>query len=83
MWFCFDIIKQYLYGVMVSLVWEVKFVVEMGKEVYVYFFVYKVNDVKELVGFVNYLFFNSLIQWNVYKDVLVGVLLGFCINFEY
>lgn len=46
---------------MVSLVWEVKFVVEMGKEVYVYFFVYKVNDVKELVGFVNYLFFNSLI----------------------
>lgn len=63
MWLSFDIIKFYLYGVIVSLVWEVKLVSEMGKEVYVFLFVYKFQDMVELVKLVNYILFNSLGQW--------------------
>lgn len=83
MWSCFDIVKQYLHGATASSVWEAKLAAEMGKEVHAYSPAYKKQDIEELSKIVNHLSFNSLTQWQAYKDAMPGVSLGLRINPEH
>ncbi len=83
MWSCFDIVKQYLHGATASSVWEAKLAAEMGKEVHAYSPAYKKQDIEELSKLVNHLSFNSLTQWQAYKDAMPGVSLGLRINPEH
>ena len=83
MWSSFDIIKPYLHGATASSVWEAKLAAEMGKEVHAYAPAYKASDIEQLKSLVNHLSFNSLTQWQAYKDSLPGVSLGLRINPEH
>lgn len=83
MWSVFDIVKRYLHGATASSVWEARLASEMGKEVHAYAPAYKAKDIAELAGLVNHLSFNSLTQWQAYKDALPGVSLGLRINPEH
>lgn len=83
MWSCFDIVKDYLHGATASSVWEAKLAAEMGKEVHAYSPAYKKQDISELATLVNHLSFNSLSQWEAYKDALPNVSLGLRINPEH
>ena len=83
MWSCFDIIKPYLHGATASSVWEARLAAEMGKEVHAYSPAYKPADIAELASLVNHLSFNSLSQWQRYKNELDGVSLGLRINPEH
>lgn len=83
MWSCFDIIKQYLHGATASSVWEAKLAAEMGKEVHAYSPAYKKQDIDELNKLVNHLSFNSLSQWQAYKDAMSNVSVGLRINPEH
>ncbi|GGW96954.1 carboxynorspermidine decarboxylase [Alteromonas halophila] len=83
MWSSFDIIKPYLHGATASSVWEARLAAEMGKEVHAYAPAYKPDEIQALAGLVNHLSFNSLSQWQRYKDDLDGVSLGLRINPEH
>ncbi|MEW9797157.1 carboxynorspermidine decarboxylase [Alteromonas sp. CYL-A6] len=83
MWSSFDIVKQYLHGATASSVWEARLASEMGKEVHAYAPAYKLQDIDALKTLVNHLTFNSLTQWQTYKDALPGVSLGLRINPEH
>ncbi|WP_414828311.1 carboxynorspermidine decarboxylase [Alteromonas sp. H39] len=83
MWSSFDIIKPYLHGATASSVWEAKLAAEMGKEVHAYAPAYKASDIEQLKSLVNHLSFNSLTQWQRYKDSLPDVSLGLRINPEH
>ena len=83
MWSCFDIIKPYLHGATASSVWEARLAAEMGKEVHAYAPAYKQADIAELAQLVHHLSFNSLSQWQRYKNELKGVSLGLRINPEH
>lgn len=83
MWSSFDLIKPYLHGATASSVWEARLAAEMGKEVHAYAPAYKPEDIDALKPLVNHLSFNSLGQWQRYKDTLDGVSLGLRINPEH
>ncbi|WP_218355325.1 carboxynorspermidine decarboxylase [Alteromonas lipotrueiana] len=83
MWSSFDIIKPYLHGATASSVWEARLASEMGKEVHAYAPAYKQADITQLANLVNHLSFNSLSQWQTYKEALPGVSLGLRINPEH
>ncbi len=83
MWSAFDIIKPYLHGATASSVWEAKLAAEMGKEVHAYAPAYKPQEIAALKPLVNHLSFNSIGQWQRYKDELDGVSLGLRINPEH
>lgn len=83
MWSCFDLIEPYLHGATASSVWEARLAAEMGKEVHAYAPAYKPEDIDALKPLVNHLSFNSLGQWQRYKDALDGVSLGLRINPEH
>jgi carboxynorspermidine decarboxylase len=83
MWSCFDLIKPYLQGATASSVWEAKLASEMGKQVHAYAPAYKPEDIAQLATLVQHLSFNSLNQWQRYKDKLPGVSLGLRINPEH
>ena len=83
MWSSFDIIKPYLHGATASSVWEARLAAQMGKEVHAYAPAYKPEDIDALKSLVNHLSFNSLGQWQRYKDELDGVSLGLRINPEH
>ncbi|WP_293746746.1 carboxynorspermidine decarboxylase [uncultured Paraglaciecola sp.] len=86
MWSTFGLIKQYLQGSTASAVWEARLgKEEIGKQVHAYSPAFKPNDINELVNLVNHISFNSLGQWNRYKDQILqaGVSAGLRVNPEH
>lgn len=83
MWSCFDIVKRYLHGATASSVWEARLAAEMGKEVHAYAPAYKPADIDALQSLVNHISFNSLLQWQRYRDQLSGTSMGLRINPEH
>jgi carboxynorspermidine decarboxylase len=85
MWSTFDVVKQYLKGATASSVWEAKLAkYEMGKEVHAYSPAYKQNDMSELLNLCEHLSFNSINQWQAFKDQVLaaGVSAGLRVNPE-
>lgn len=83
MWSMFPLVGKYLQGCTASSVWEAKLAkFEMGKEVHAYSPAYKANDIDELVKLVNHISFNSLSQWDRYKQQVsdAGISMGLRIN---
>ncbi|MBT1064649.1 carboxynorspermidine decarboxylase [Bowmanella sp. Y26] len=86
MWSTFPLVGQYLQGCTASSVWEAKLAkYEMGKEVHAYSPAYKQADIDELVTLVNHISFNSLGQYQRYKDQVAaaGISMGIRINPEH
>ena len=85
MWSVFDIIGPYLHGATASSVWEAKLAKEMGKEVHAFSPAYKQADMDEMVHLVNHLSFNSMRQFEQYREQLAnaGVSVGIRINPEH
>ena len=86
MWSTFELVGQYLQGCTASSVWEAKLAKEcMGKEVHAYSPAYKPDDIKELVKLVNHISFNSMGQWQRYKDTILdaGISAGLRVNPEH
>jgi carboxynorspermidine decarboxylase len=73
MWSTFPLIKQYLKGATSSGVWEARLArEEMGGDVHVFSPAYKPRDIEQLLTLVNHMSFNSLGQWQRYKDQIVA-----------
>jgi len=69
MWSTFPLVKQYLKGATASAVWEAKLAnYEMGGEVHCYSPAYKQKDMDQLLNLVHHLSFNSMNQWNQFKE---------------
>lgn len=69
MWSTFPLVKQYLKGATASAVWEAKLAnYEMGGEVHCYSPAYKQKDMDQLLDLVHHLSFNSMNQWNQFKE---------------
>ncbi|MCC2618299.1 carboxynorspermidine decarboxylase [Aestuariibacter halophilus] len=86
MWSTFDLVGQYLGGCTASSVWEAKLAkYEMGKEVHAYSPAYKPADIDELVKLVDHISFNSLGQWQRYKEQVqaAGISMGLRVNPEH
>jgi carboxynorspermidine decarboxylase len=72
MWSTFPLVKQYLKGATASAVWEAKLAnYEMGGEVHCYSPAYKQKDIDQLLDLVNHLSFNSINQWNQFKEQVI------------
>ncbi len=85
MWSTFDIVKQYLQGATASSVWEAKLAKhEMGKQVHAYSPAYKPQDMDQLVDLCEHISFNSLHQWQQFKQQVLtaGVSPGLRVNPE-
>jgi carboxynorspermidine decarboxylase len=73
MWSTFPLIKQYLKGATSSGVWEARLArEEMGGDVHVFLPAYKPQDIEQLLSLVNHMSFNSLGQWQRYKDQVLA-----------
>jgi len=73
MWSTFPLVRQYLQGATASSVWEAKLAQqEMQKEVHAYSPAYKAQDMQELVNICQHISFNSLQQWNTYKNAVLA-----------
>ncbi len=86
MWSTFDLVKQYLHGCTASSVWEAKLARQkMNKEVHAYAPAYKPDDIDELVQLVEHLSFNSINQWQRYKNQVsaANVSMGLRVNPEH
>lgn len=72
MWSTFGLVKQYLQGSTASAVWEARLgKEEIGKQVHAYSPAFKPTDIDELVNLVDHISFNSLGQWQRYKQQIV------------
>jgi carboxynorspermidine decarboxylase len=72
MWSTFPLIKQYLKGATASAVWEAKLAnYEMGGEVHCYSPAYKQKDMDQLLDLVHHLSFNSMGQWDQFKEQVI------------
>ena len=72
MWSTFDLVGQYLQGSTASAVWEARLgKEEIGKQVHAYSPAFKPKDIDELVNLVDHISFNSLGQWNRYKEQIL------------
>ncbi len=86
MWSTFPLVGKYLHGCTASSVWEAKLAKdEMGKEVHAYSPAYKQSDIDDLLPLVNHISFNSLSQWQRYKQQIEGTdtLAGLRVNPEH
>lgn len=86
MWSTFDLVGQYLKGCTASSVWEAKLAkFEMRKSVHAYAPAYKESDIDSLLPLVDHISFNSLSQWQRYKDKVLatGISAGIRINPEH
>ncbi len=73
MWSMFPLIARYLKGATASSVWEAKLAkFEMGKEVHAYSPAFKNQDISELIDLCEHISFNSLNQWNSYKQEVLS-----------
>ena len=86
MWSAFPIVRDYLKGCTASSVWEARLAAEeFAKEVHAYAPAYKQSDIDQLLPLVNHLSFNSLSQWQRYREQVqrAGVSMGLRINPEH
>ncbi|RUO39651.1 carboxynorspermidine decarboxylase [Idiomarina aquatica] len=86
MWSAFPIVREYLKGCTASSVWEAKLAAEeFGREVHAYAPAYKQDDIDQLLPLVNHISFNSLGQWQRYREQVkaAGVSMGLRINPEH
>lgn len=86
MWSTFDLVGKYLHGATASSVWEARLAKEeMGKEVHAYSPAYKQADIDDLKQLVNHISFNSLSQFQRFKNDFKGtdISLGIRINPEH
>jgi carboxynorspermidine decarboxylase len=86
MWSTFGLVKQYLQGSTASAVWEARLgKEEIGKQVHAYSPAFKPADIDELVNLADHISFNSLGQWQRYKQQIVsaGVSAGLRVNPEH
>ncbi|EKE83752.1 carboxynorspermidine decarboxylase [Idiomarina xiamenensis] len=86
MWSAFPIVRDYLKGCTASSVWEARLAAEeFAKEVHAYAPAYKQSDIDQLLPLVNHLSFNSLSQWQRYREQVqrAGVSIGLRINPEH
>ncbi|MFA3792186.1 carboxynorspermidine decarboxylase [Aliiglaciecola sp. SL4] len=86
MWSTFDLVGKYLKGCTASSVWEAKLAkYEMGQEVHAFSPAYKPADMHELLQLVNHISFNSLTQWQRYKEQVLaaGISAGIRLNPEH
>ncbi|PWJ42766.1 carboxynorspermidine decarboxylase [Sediminitomix flava] len=82
----FPLVKPFLAGATASSLNEAKLASqEFGKEVHVYCPAYIPNEMDELIRMGNHITFNSLSQWELYKDKVkeVGIEAALRINPEY
>lgn len=85
MWSAFDLVGKYLQGCTASSVWEAKLAREcMNKQVHAYSPAYKPADINQLIDLCEHISFNSLGQWQRYRDQVLaaGVSPGLRINPE-
>ncbi|PTB84731.1 carboxynorspermidine decarboxylase, partial [Pseudidiomarina aestuarii] len=69
MWSTFPLVREYLVGCTASSVWEAKLAAgEFQREVHAYAPGYKPSEIDELLPLVNHISFNSLNQWQRYKE---------------
>jgi len=86
MWSTFPLIKKYLKGCTASSVWEARLAAEeFGAEVHAYAPGYKQSEIDTLLPLSNHISFNSLSQWQRFKDqtLAAGVSAGLRINPEH
>lgn len=86
MWSMFPLVQQYLQGATASSVWEARLAKEqMGKQVHAYSPAYKLQDIEQLVTLVDHISFNSLGQWQRYRDHVAraGISAGLRVNPEH
>lgn len=86
MWSTFPLVRKYLKGCTASSVWEAKLAAyEFNREVHAYAPAYKPADIDELIPLVNHISFNSLSQWQRYKDQILsaGLSAGIRVNPEH
>ena len=86
MWSAFPIIREYLKGCTASSVWEARLAAEeFGREVHAYAPAYKQDDIDALLPLVNHISFNSLAQWQRYREqtAAAGVSMGLRVNPEH
>ena len=73
MWGVFDIFKEYLSGAAASSVNEARLCFEeLGEYAHTYSPVFKEDDMKEIMKYSSHITFNSLAQYNKYKDLLAS-----------
>ena len=73
MWSTFDLVKQYLQGSTASAVWEARLGKEtIGKQVHAFSPAFKPADIDQLVDLVDHISFNSLGQWQRYKQQILA-----------
>lgn len=85
MWSAFPLVRQYLKGCTASSVWEAELAADtFGSEVHAYSPAYKERDMERLLALCNHISFNSLTQWQRYKEQAqqAGVSVGIRINPE-
>lgn len=85
MWSSFGLVKQYLAGATASSVWEAKLAKEeFAKQVHTYSPAYKQKDIDELLKISEHISFNSIAQWERYKEQVLqsGVSAGLRVNPE-
>lgn len=86
MWSTFPLVRDYLKGCTASSVWEARLAAEeFSREVHAYAPAYKQSDIAELLPIVHHISFNSLSQWQRYKDQVLeaGVSAGLRVNPEH
>ena len=73
MWGVFDIFKEYMSGAAASSINEARLCYEeLGSSAHTYSPVFKEDDMKEIMKYSSHLTFNSLAQYNKYKDLLAS-----------
>src|SRR5690606_31136338 len=86
MWSTFLLVRDYLNGCTASSVWEARLAgEEFSRKVHAYAPVYKQSDIAELLPIVHHITFNSLSQWQRYKNQVLeaGVSAGLRVNPEH
>lgn len=86
MWSTFPLVREYLRGCTASSVWEAKLAAEeFGREVHAYAPAYKQSDIDALLPLVHHISFNSLSQWQVYREqtLAAGISAGLRVNPEH
>lgn len=85
MWSSFPLVKQYLVGCTASSVWEAELAADtFGGEIHAYSPAYKANEIPRLLELCNHISFNSIGQFERYKEQTkaAGVSMGIRINPE-
>lgn len=86
MWSSFPVVRKYLKGCTASSAWEAELAADtFGREVHAYSPAYKDYDIEVILKHCNHISFNSLSQWQRYRDqcVAAGISMGLRINPEH